>query len=236
MPSTPRSAQPSAPQSAHLDPWGAPPPPPPRKRPAALVAAVIGGALLLIVAILAAVVLSGKVFDTSFPRAEATLTVPHTVLDGRYELRRNDSATTGRAMARTWRLSLDAEAVHGVVASYRLKDADYDDVVVTGMYGRFRNTASLRARLLAERGSTSSTVKVVAPPRDLTPASSPVRVSCEYLSRSWTGGQALTYPACAWADGNTVARVAYMTTSYVDLKDAAEQTLRVRSDMLRPIR
>ncbi|MFY4723051.1 hypothetical protein [Streptomyces sp. LaBMicrA B280] len=229
-------SMPSAPRSAPLDPWGAPPLPPPRKRPAALVAAAIGGALLLIVAILAAVALSGKVFDRSFPRATSTLTVPRTLLDGRYELRRNDSATAGRTMARSWRLSLDAEAARGVVASYRLKGADYDDVVVTGLYGRFRNTASLRARLLAERGSTTSTVKVVAPPRDLTPAASPAGVSCEYLSRSWADGQALTYPACAWADGNTVARVAYMTTSYVDLEDAARQTLRVRAEMLRPIR
>ncbi|QHC32943.1 hypothetical protein [Streptomyces sp. HF10] len=229
-------SMPSAPQSAHLDPWGAPPLPPPRTRPVGLIAAIVGGAFLLIAAIVAAVALSGKVFDRNFPRAESTLTVPHTVLDGRYELRRNDSATAGRAVARSWRFGLDAEAVHGVVASYRLKGADYYDVVVTGMYGRFRNTASLRTRLLTANGSATTTVKVVVPPRDLTSPASPAGVSCEYLTRSWSGGQTLTYPVCVWADGNTVARVAYMTASYIDLKDAAEQTLRVRSEMLRPIR
>ncbi|MFI1768303.1 hypothetical protein ACH41H_40540 [Streptomyces sp. NPDC020800] len=65
---------------------------------------------------------------------------------------------------------------------------------------------------------------------------SAVTVDCEVLRRTWSDGKHLTYPVCAWADGNTWARVAQMTlnaSQNADLKVAAGTTLRIRSAMVK---
>jgi hypothetical protein len=64
-------------------------------------------------------------------------------------------------------------------------------------------------------------------------------ISWEVLTRTWADGSTLTYPVCAWADGNSWARVADMTlltSMEVDLKTAARTTLRIRSEVVKPIR
>jgi hypothetical protein len=200
-------------------------------------AAVIGGVFLLVVVLLVTLILVGKKIDSGYPRAESALTVPGTLLDGRFELSKDDSPTLGRKLEEGWRFSWDAKAVHGVVVVYR-RDGGGGDLVVTGMYGRFRNTAGIRAHVLADNDSGNSSVKVLVPPKDVTPSGSRIGVSCEVVKRSWPDGAALTYPVCAWADGNTWARVADMTRQTalnVDLKTAAATTLRIRSEMVKRI-
>lgn len=233
---------PPAPQSPYqtpLYPWGAPPQAPPEKSRIGLMVAIIGGVFLLIVALLATLILVGKKVDSSYPRAEFVLAVPGTLLDGGYELAKDDSPVQGRKLERSWRLDWDAKAVHGVVAVYRPHNGDRGDLIVTGMYGRFRNTGQVRARVLADNGSSTSRAKAVVPPKDVTPSGSRIKVDCEVVTRTWADGASLTYPVCAWADGNTWARVADMTfhtAMNVDLKSAARTALRIRSEMLKPMR
>ncbi|WP_225095479.1 hypothetical protein [Streptomyces sp. CoH27] len=235
-------SMPPAPQSPYqtpLSPWGAPLPAPPEKSRVGLMAGIIGGVLLLIVALLATLVLVGKKIENGLPRAEYALTVPRAVLDGDDELTRDESATLGRAMKRSWSRSWDAEAVHGLVARYRPVSGDRGELTVAAMYGRFRDIAGVRARVLAGNRARATQVKVLVPPQDVTPSGSRVRVDCEVLTRTWADGAKLTYPVCAWADGNTWGRVAYMTLDTalnVDLKNEARTTLRIRSAMVRPIR
>ncbi|MFI7405650.1 hypothetical protein ACIBW9_35125 [Streptomyces sp. NPDC049541] len=232
---------PPAPQSPYqmpLTPWGAMPPAPPHKSRVGLMAAIIGGVFLLIVVLLLTLVLAGKNLENSYPRAEFSLTVPRTLLDGRFKLAKDDSPTKGQALQRSWRHSWDAEAVHGVAAVYQPAGIERGDLVVTGMYGRFKNTQEIRSRILADNGSNNSQVKVLTPPEDDSPAGSRIKISCEAVTRTWTDGLTLTYPVCAWADGNTWARVADMTllaSTNLDLKATAKSTLQIRSEMLKPI-
>ncbi|MFG2126026.1 hypothetical protein [Streptomyces sp. NPDC048710] len=234
-------SMPPVPQSTNqtpLYPWGVPQGPPEKSR-VGLMVGIIGGVFLLIVALLATLVLVGKKIDSSYPRAESTLTAPGTLLDGHYKLAKDDSPRLGPPLEKSWRLSWEAKAVHGVVVAYHPSGGDRGDLVVTGMYGRFRNTAAVRSRVLAGNGSQHTEVKVIVPPMDVTPSGSRTRVSCEEVTRSWTDGKTLSYPVCAWADGNTWARVAYMTVytaRSLSLESAARITLQIRSEMVKPIR
>ncbi|MEV6741068.1 hypothetical protein AB0N14_30775 [Streptomyces sp. NPDC051104] len=235
-------SMPPAPQMPHqtpLSPWGTPPPAPPEKSRVGLMAAIIGGVFLLIVGLLATLVLAGKKLESSYPRAESSLTVPRALLDGRFKLTRDESPTQGRTLQRSWRHSWDAEAVHGVVAVYHPDSGERGELVLTGMYGRFKNTNEVRSRVLADNGSKNTRVKTLVPPEDVTPSGSRIQISCEVVTRTWVDGSSLTYPVCAWADGNTWARVAdmtFLTSLNVDLKAAARTTLRIRSEIVKPIR
>lgn len=233
---------PPAPQSPYqtpLYPWGAPPPAQPEKSRVGLMLGIIGGIFLLIVALLATLIVVGKKIDSTYPRAEFALTVPK-ALDGRFKLARDDSPTLGRTLQRSWRLSWDAKAVHGVAAVYYPDSGDHQgQLVVMGLYGRFKNTDLVRAHVLADSDTRTSRAKLVVAPRDVTPSGSRIKVSCEVLTRTWTDGLTLTYPVCAWVDGNTWARVADMTHDTmvnVDLKASARTTLRIRSEMVKPVR
>lgn len=233
---------PPAPQSPYqmpLLPWDAPSPTPPEKSRVGLMAGIIGGIFLLIIVLLATLALIAKKVESSYPRAKVALTVPRALLDGHYKLSKDDSPTLGRTLERSWRLSRDAKAVHGVAAVYRPGSGNWGVLTVTGMYGRFRNTDEVRAGVLARNGSRHTRVEVLVPPKDVTPSGSRIKVSCEVVTRTWDAKSTLTYPVCAWADGNTWARVAdmtLMTSMDVDLKTAARTTLRIRSDMVKPIR
>ncbi|MFF7754743.1 hypothetical protein ACFZCP_37160 [Streptomyces sp. NPDC007971] len=229
---------PSATQIPQGHPWGTSPivPPPPKKNRAGLVLGIIGGGILVVsVSALMAFVLIERVLDGGFPQDRSILTLPRTLLDGRYELAQDESGTLGRTLEKDWARSWDAKAAHGVVGVYDPAGDDHGTLVVTGMYGRFKHTAQVRARVLANRGEADH-VTLLVPPRDVTPSGSAVTVDCEVLRRTWSDGKHLTYPVCAWADGNTWARVAQMTlnaSQNADLKVAAGTTLRIRSAMVK---
>ncbi|MEV7323817.1 hypothetical protein [Streptomyces sp. NPDC093970] len=233
---------PPAPQPLYQtppSPWSAPPPAPPRRSRIGLIAAIAGGVVLLIVALAATMVLVGMGVENSFPPADSSLTVRPELVDGRFTLNRDDSSTLGLTMQNSWRRSWDAEDIHGIAATYKPEDGERGSLVVTGMYGRFKNTDRMRAHVLADNASKNTQVTVLVKPQDDTPAGSPVHVSCDIVTRKWADGTTLSYPVCAWADGNSWARVADMTRSgsvNLDLKATAKITLEVRTEMRTPIK
>ncbi|GHI02133.1 hypothetical protein AQI88_18280 [Streptomyces cellostaticus] len=200
--------------------------------------AVIGGIFVVIVAVLTTLALIGNELKGGFPRARFTLTLPHTLIDGHYKLAKDSSATLGRTLEKNWARSWDAKAAHGVVGEYVPTAGDRGALVVTGMYGRFKHTGKVRARVLENHDRTTSHVTLLVPPKDVTLSGSGTTVACEVLTRTWRDGKRVTYPVCAWADGNTWARVAQMTLNAAmdsDLKAAARTTLRIRSEMVKAI-
>ncbi|GCB51937.1 hypothetical protein SNL152K_9293 [Streptomyces sp. NL15-2K] len=112
-------------------------------------------------------------------------------------------------------------------------------LVLSGMYGRFKNTDEARAGML-KGAAEADGVTVAVGPKDFTQDGSPT-VSCQVLSQERLGAT-MTYPMCAWTDGNTGATVAQMTAetatqdpSDVKLEFYARLTLQIRSETVKPI-
>jgi len=218
--------------------WGAPPPafpPPPKKRGTGFVLGIVGGALGVAVVIFMAVVLTvGSQSATGFPEANFVLTLPRTLVDGRFELADDLSDTEGQKIEQEADGAWDAKDTVGVVGTYTLNgDATKGTLVLSGMYGRFKNTDEAREGMLKGTGEVDG-VTVAVPPKDFTEGG--VTISCEVLSQKKLS-VTVTYPACAWADGNTAADVAWTTAatlsqdpSDVDLAFSAKMTLQVRSE------
>ncbi|MFE2418257.1 hypothetical protein [Streptomyces hokutonensis] len=218
--------------------WGAPPPafpPPSKKRGLGFVLGIVGGALGVAVVIFMAVVLTvGSQSATGFPEANFVLTLPKTLVDGRFELADDLSGTEGQKIEQEADGAWDAEDTVGVVGTYALNgDATKGTLVLSGMYGRFKNEDEARAGMLKGAGEATG-VTVAVPRKDF--AEGGVTVSCEVLSQKKLGAT-VTYPTCAWADGNTAAAVAWTTAatltqdpSDVDLALSAKMTLQVRSE------
>jgi hypothetical protein len=218
--------------------WGAPPtvsPPPPKKRGIGFVLGIIGGVLVAGVAIfMAFVVTIGSRTTTGFPEADFTLTLPKTLIDGRFELADDLSDTEGQKIEQEADGAWDAKDTVGVVGTYALNgDATKGTLALSGMYGRFKNTDEAREGMLKGAGEADG-VTVAVPRKDFTEGG--VTVSCEVLSQQKLS-VTVTYPTCAWADGNTAAAVAWTTAatvgqdpSDVDLALSARMTLQVRSE------
>lgn len=218
--------------------WGAPPPgfpPPPKKRGLGFVLGVVGGGLGAAGVVFMAVVLTvGSQTATRFPEADFVLTLPKTLIDGRFELADDLSDTEGQKIEQEADGSWDAKDTVGVVGTYTLNgDAAKGTLVLSGMYGRFKNTDEAREGMLKGTGEVDG-VTVAVPPKDFTEGG--VTISCEVISQKKLSAT-VTYPACAWADGNTAADVAWTTAatltqdpSDVDLALSAKMTLQVRSE------
>ena len=222
--------------------WGAPPPvfPPPKKRRVGLVLGVVGGAIGVGVATIVAIVLIGQNVDSGFPEADYELTLPKTLVDGRFELASDLSDTEGQKIEEEADGAWDARDTVGVVGTYGLNgDTSKGTLVLSGMYGRFKNTDKARVSMLKGAGEATG-VTVAVPRKDF--AEGGVTISCEVLSQQ-KSGITLTYPTCSWADGNTAAAVAWMTAKTltqdpedVDLALSAKMTLQVRSETRKAIR
>ncbi|MEV7690341.1 hypothetical protein [Streptomyces bungoensis] len=235
MPPPPQ--QPLPPQLSHV--WDVPPMllPPPKKSRVGLVIGIAGGAFTVVLAILVTLVLIEA--NIGFPEARFTLTLPGTLLDGRYELTQDLSDSVGRKMEKNSRHIWDAKITHAVVGRYSLGGApNRGALLITGIYGRFKNLDETRSEALKRDGEAAGATVVVSP-RDVTPSGADVRISCEVLSRkgpAWT----IAYPVCAWADDNTSALVAEMVfgaaNADLDLKSAARTTLQVRSETVKAIK
>ncbi|MFJ9830511.1 hypothetical protein ACIRU2_03735 [Streptomyces sp. NPDC101169] len=217
--------------------WGVPPMgPPPKKRGPGLALGIVGGVIGLIVLGSVGV---GAVLETGFPAAENELSLPHKLLDEKYELAEDLSSTEGQKVEDEADGAWDAKDISAVVGRYSPGGDDTKGMLlVSGMYGRFKNEADVRSGMLKGAAETDG-VTVAEPARDVTPAGSDVTVSCEVLTQK----QALvtiTYPVCTWADGNTAAVVGEVdlgrkNSAGIDLDTAARNTLKVRSEMIRPI-
>ncbi|GGW33721.1 hypothetical protein GCM10010503_07210 [Streptomyces lucensis JCM 4490] len=216
--------------------WGTPPMvPPPRKRRVGLVLGIVGGVIAAGVAVL---ILLGVVAESGFPEAENKLTLPQTLLDGKYELNKDLSATEGKKIEDEADGAWDAKDMHGVVGSYALGgDQNKGTLVVSGMYGRFKNGDAARRNMM-KGAAQGASAKVAVPAKDF---DLDVTITCEVLSQEQFGSK-VTLPMCAWADGNTGATVAEVTTegvsqdpSEVDLEALAQQTLKIRDEAVKPI-
>ncbi|MGW2706705.1 hypothetical protein [Streptomyces sp. NPDC001340] len=186
--------------------------------------------------------LAGVKFDGGYPDANFALTQPKTLLNGRYEFSEDLSDTSGRRIEKEAKTDWDVRDPRGVVGLYRLDgDAAKGTLSVSGMDGRFKNTDSIRRRMMTPV-TEADKQDVAEPPQDFTPDGAGITVTCEVIS-SDKSGMKMTYPLCAWADDNTAACVAVVTLadvdqdpSEVDLEAAARTTLQVRSETRKAIK
>ncbi|MFB9398003.1 hypothetical protein [Streptomyces echinatus] len=218
--------------------WGGPPmAPAPKKRRIGLVLGIVGGVVAAVVALLIVV---GVVAESGFPEAENKLTLPQKLVDGRFELAQDLTSAQGRKIEDEAEGAWDAKDVVGVVGQYAVGGDNTKGVLVlSGMYGRFKNTDTARRNML-KGAAEADGVTLAVPRKDFTQDGEPT-VSCEVLTQK-SAGATMTYPVCAWTDGNTGAAIASMTSetakqdpSEVDLAFYAKLTRQIRSETLKPI-
>ncbi|MFD8910615.1 collagen-like protein [Streptomyces sp. NPDC059575] len=238
---TPYAQQPPPPGAPQPYPaWGAPLMPPPPKRRTGLILGIVGGVLALgIVTVVGLVVVGKAAVDSGLPEARHKLALPQHLLDGKYDLAQDLSGTEGKKIEDEADGAWDVKGIRAVVGQYEQGgDSGKGVLLVSGLYGRFGHTAEVRRNML--RGVTEAEgVTIAEPARDVTPSGSDTIVSCEVL-RQKAGTVELIYPVCAWADGNTGADVAVVSLAAsdpadVDLDAAARDTLKIRTEMLRPV-
>ncbi|SFN38598.1 MULTISPECIES: hypothetical protein [unclassified Streptomyces] len=221
-------------------PAGWQPPPPPKSR-TGLVLGLVGGVVGLVVLGAVGLWVVGTQSTSGFPEAEYKLALPETVLDGEYKLAQDLSDTEGSQVEDEAEGAFDARDVTAAVAQYApAGDGAEGALIVSGMYGRFKNTDAARDNMLKGAAGVSS-ITVVVPPEDYTPGDSDLTISCQVVTQNQAGSK-ITYPMCAWADGNTGASVAELSVesvgqdaSKVDVEAFAERTLQVRSELRQPI-
>lgn len=238
----PYGEAPAAPQGVPAGPpypaaW--PPPPPSRRRRTGLVLGIVGGAVALAIAGVAAFVVVRVNSDAGYPAAEYRLTLPQKLLDGEYELEADYSDASDGAFARRAERTWDARDVEAAVATYTPVDRG-GQLSITGLYGRFKDADGARDGMLKDAGEAEGT-EVAVPPREFRPSGSDVTVTCQVVARRDIGVRTL-YPLCGWNDGNTGAMVLVVDPALtsrepgeMDLEGFAEQTLRIRADLRRPI-
>ncbi|PWK66565.1 hypothetical protein BCL76_11051 [Streptomyces sp. CG 926] len=201
-----------------------------------MIGIVVGSLVVLGVLGAAGAALSGS----GFPEARYRLTVPKTLVDGKYQLVQDHSDTEGKkALKGTYDSKIrDPKPVVGQYAFESPKASGA--LVVSGMYGRFKDPAEAREKML--RGATDAEGSSLGvPARDITPTGSDITLSCQVLTVR-QGGVESSLPMCAWADENTSASVgivdqetALQKPGSVDLAKTAETTLKVRAEMRQPI-
>jgi hypothetical protein len=178
-----------------------------------------------------------------YPDAEYTLDLPETLLGGRYELAQDLSDSQAARTIEDQAIGASGyKDLKAAVAQYSLGgDETKGTLVVSGMYGRFKNPDKVRESLMngAAAGEGS---RIAVPAQDFHPdGADGTTVTCEVLTKD-QGGTELTVPVCAWGDGNTGAAVAELATatmttdpSGIDLDKAAATAAQVRTEMRRPI-
>ncbi|MFD6228695.1 hypothetical protein ACFWFZ_17685 [Streptomyces sp. NPDC060232] len=234
-------SQPYPPQSySGQGAWGQPPmgPPQRRNRTGMVIGIAVGSLVVLGVLGFAVNLLTGAA--GGFPEATHRLTVPKTLLDGEYQLDQDLSATAGEeALKGTYDSRIrDPKPVVGQYTSKSPQGTGA--LVISGMYGRFKDPASARKKML-EGAEDSEGATVAVPARDITPVGSDITLSCQVLTVQ-QGGAEGSLPMCAWADANTGASVGFVTPetaqqkpASVDLATFAEATLKVRAESRQPI-
>ncbi|GAA2513834.1 hypothetical protein [Streptomyces gobitricini] len=217
-------------------------PQPPRKKRTGLVVGLVAGGLVLLgcLGLGVKMVVDAAGDDTPFPAATHKLTVPKTLLDGEYTLAQDMSGTEGKKVLEESydpRVRSDGAAVAQYTAE---KDGEIKALVVSGFYGQIKNPDVQRRSVLRGAG-TGQNARIEIPAKDVTPAGSDVKVECEVLTNTEAGNE-VTFPMCAWGDGNTVAGVGVVDASSagrkpedIDLNAAAELTLEVRDDIREPL-
>ncbi|MDX2547361.1 hypothetical protein ACOT81_32395 [Streptomyces sp. WI04-05B] len=240
--------QPPGPPPYGQQPYGAPAPAPwgasvqpPKKSRLGLILGIIGGVVALVVVGVAVLVWFVTKSDSGFPEAEYKLTLPQKVLDEKYELAGDLSGAEGKTIEDEADGAWDARDTKAVVGQYSLGgDQAQGTLVISGMYGRFKNTGLARDNMM-EGAAGGEGAKVAVKPRDFKPAGSDVTVTCEVLVQTQLGTK-ITIPVCGWVDGNTGASIAEITAdtvtkdpAQVDLAAAAETAVKIREEIRKPI-
>lgn len=173
--------------------------------------------------------------------ADATfeLTLPKTLGDGRFELARDLSDSEGQRIEDETGAGY-AKITDAVVSQYDLGgDQSRGVLLLSGMYGRFKDTDLARQNML-KGAAEGDGATVVVGPRTFTRSGSPT-VGCEVL-RQRKPDTSVVYPVCAWADGNTAAVVAPIVAdtaaqgpSAIDLGFYARFALQVRTEAVKAI-
>ncbi|MFJ2606127.1 hypothetical protein ACIO13_14275 [Streptomyces sp. NPDC087425] len=224
--------------------WGAPMgPPPPKKSRTGLVLGIVGGSVaLVVIGVVALGVLGAKVANSGFPEAKFTLTLPQTLIDDTYELSQDLSKTQGQSILDEADGAWDAKVDGAAVGTYHLGgDETKGTLVVSGMYGRFKNTDLARNNMM-KGAAEGDGAKVAVAPKDFHPdGTGGATVTCEVLTQTQSATE-VTLPVCGWTDENTGASVAEVTPETVtqdpadvDLDKAAATTLKVRAEMRKAI-
>ncbi|MFE7760138.1 hypothetical protein [Streptomyces sp. NPDC057438] len=205
-----------------------------------LVLGIVGGVVALMVVVAVGLWVVGTQSTSGFPEAEYKLALPKTVLDDEYKLAQDLSDSSGQQVAEEAEGAWDARDVKAAVGQYTAADGAQGALIVSGMYGRFKNTDAARDNMLKGAAEVDS-ITVVVQPEDFTPGDSGLTISCQVVTQKQSGSE-ITYPMCAWADGNTGASVAELGAasvgqdpSKVDVEAFAERTLKVRSEIRQPI-
>ncbi|MEU5149199.1 hypothetical protein ACWGQT_31970 [Streptomyces yangpuensis] len=220
--------------------WGQPPMGPPQRRNRTGMVIGIVAASLVALGVLGfgASLLTGG--GGGFPEATHKLVVPKTLLDGKYTLDQDLSATAGEdALKGTYDSKI--RDPKPVVGQYSAKSPQGTGaLVVSGMYGRFKDPAGARRKMLAGAGDAEGAT-VAVPAKDITPNGSDITLSCQVLTMK-QGAAGGSLPICAWADENTGASVGFVTPETaqqepgaIDLAKFAEATLKVRAEARQPI-
>ncbi|UQX04409.1 hypothetical protein [Streptomyces sp. RerS4] len=226
-------------------PMGQPPMgPPPRGNRTGLVVGIVVG-LVVVLGVVGFLVIrlaaaGSTVSGAGFPAATHRLTVPQTLLDGKFQLVEDLSQTQGAAALKG---TYDPKVRNPkpAVGQYTSgPPTEASALVISGMYGQFKDPASARRKMAA--GATDADGATLAvPARDVTPPGSDITLTCQVLTSKQNGITA-TLPMCAWADGNTAASVAVVTPettlqppASVNLVKIAETTLKVRTETRQPL-
>ncbi|MFK4223989.1 hypothetical protein [Streptomyces sp. NPDC019890] len=219
--------------------WGAPPPPPKNKGPMIALITVASIAGIFAISWFGNNVVGGGSSGTGFPAAEYRLTLPKTLLDGKYKLSDDQSAKHQEELAGTSEANIrDAKAS---VAQY-LSASESGVLIVSGMHGRIKDPDEARTKILGGAGKSDGST-IVVPPKDFTPAGSEVTITCQVMTTEQTGGGTNTLPMCAWADSNTnvavgltTVRTSKQSPEEVDLTSVAEATVKIRAEMRKLLR
>ncbi|MFD5585024.1 hypothetical protein ACFWII_14675 [Streptomyces sp. NPDC127063] len=241
QPPGPYGQQPAAPYPPQPQGWGVPPMAPPPKRRVGLVVGIVAGVVALIVVIVAGLAMIGSAKGGGFPEAKNKLVLSKTLLGGRYLLAQDLSDSEGQQIEREADRSWDAKDTQAVVGQYTLGgNQTKGTLVVSGMYGRFKNTDQARNNMM-KGAADGDRAKVAVPPKDFHPDGSELTITCEVLTQEQMG-TTLTVPMCAWADENTGASVGEVTSEtatkdpqQIDLEAAAKTALQVRTELIKPV-
>lgn len=164
--------------------WGQPPMgPPPRKSRTGMVIWIVVGSLVGLGVLGYAVnrinEAGAMASGSGFPAAEYRLTVPKTLLDGKFTLAQDLSQTEGKkALKNSYDANIrNPEPAVGQYSSASAKAPGF--LVFSGMYGQFKDPEGARRKMLKGAGDADGAT-IAVPARDITPPvpTSPFRARC----------------------------------------------------------
>ncbi|MEE1741475.1 hypothetical protein [Streptomyces sp. BE147] len=229
--------QPPLPGQPQMGGWPPQGPQPPRRKRTGLIVGIVAGAVVAAGGVAFGVSqLADKGADAVFPEAEYRLVVSKKLLDEEFTLANDMSKTEGKEIEDTPDPSVrDGKAI---IAQYTADGGSA--LVLSGMYGRLASPDFMRGKIM-EGAAEADGATLVVPAKKVTPEGYDTTIECQVVQSKESGGTA-NIPMCAWGDDNTAAMVAVIRPENVlkdaksiDLKQAAEETAKVRDETRKPL-